>query len=246
MHKIKNINQLISTIFTESNFDSTPLEDPPAMLFKKRGIADYWIVVKSEDINSFLEMQANYYRSAKNLAENEAFDKNLSVLILFEGTKDYLDIKNNILKIEEDPYLAKKHVLFYSPNELSGLLRSINILSNANSPITRYLSQEASSSHNFKNYTTAEHTDRVRLNLIYKLFIKLPFLDLNLPQENEQEFDDLSLKIEDGLISENVYDTHEIYLSALLHQDIDEVKDMNADAILKIFKTNNEPESVDK
>lgn len=119
------MNKILSDIFKKDEFEKN--ETDSFVLFSLRNKTSYWIV---KEINSldFIQQQDELFLEAKKVVGNNPnFDKNASLLLLYkvDDTIDIVQLKEEILNIEEDPYQFKKQVLFYtedSKEELSNEL----------------------------------------------------------------------------------------------------------------------------
>ncbi|MRX72775.1 hypothetical protein GJU40_11525 [Bacillus lacus] len=146
-------------------------------------------------------------------------DKNLSFLLLLE-TESIAYSKERtryIYNIEEDPYDFKKYVLTYTKGQFEALIIQLNEMKEEPLlKILNYFLLEKKLFSSFKkkeeNRNTIENQEAVIYDLVSKLFIKLPFLSVNIKQENL-----VSLKKE---IDEKLNQTQSNIVSLMLEQYI--------------------------
>jgi len=153
----------------------------------------FWLVIDSEDLK-VLENQNQYFQACKNALESIEIDKNTSLLILFKIPEDiqFKELKEHILTIEEDPYLFKKLVLFYSENELEEL--NLQISKSAQEPLA-FIERNIIVSENFTKYKTNPAVFCWQ-SLIYRIAHKIPFIKINVEQnDNLQSLFDTNYKV---------------------------------------------------
>lgn len=147
---------------------------------------------KDIDFNSF-------YEEIKKLEEynDHRMDKNLSMLICAkrEGLEDNEEISRKIYKIEEDPYFFKKYVLTYTSQQ-ERLIRSEASLNS----IVDFLYNTLNDHEAFLSFKSNPYKESV-YNLVSKIFIKLPFLNL---KNIHREIYDLSGNINLSLDSSKI------------------------------------------
>ncbi|OXA73731.1 hypothetical protein B0A67_03390 [Flavobacterium aquidurense] len=141
----------------------------------------FWLVIEKDDLD-ILENQNQYFEACKNAIESNDIDKNTSLLILAKIPEDtqFKELKEHILTVEEDPYLFKKLVLFYSENELEEL--KFQISKSAEEPLA-FIEQNIIVSENFTKYKTNPALFCWE-SLIYRITHKIPFVKINVEQDN--------------------------------------------------------------
>ncbi|PGZ90949.1 ABC-three component system middle component 1 [Bacillus sp. AFS029533] len=110
-------------------------------------------------------------------------EKNLSLLILLEVENLALskEISSLIHDIEEDPYDFKKYMMVYTKEQVS-LLESL--LKDSGLKITSLINQILNDTSQFSKFKNNEDSNEALIyDLVSKLFIKLPFLNI----ENQQQ-----------------------------------------------------------
>ena len=82
----------------------------------------YWLVVHTDTLTPELisSLQDEYFDECKKVVDSPSFNKNTSLLILYE-TNPLEIIKGLVQLIEEDPYQFKKYVIPYTNEALSDL-----------------------------------------------------------------------------------------------------------------------------
>lgn len=141
----------------------------------------------------------SFYEEIKKLEEynDHRMDKNLSMLICAkrEGLEDNEEISRKIYKIEEDPYFFKKYVLTYTSQQ-ERLIRSEASLNS----IVDFLYNTLNDHEAFLSFKSNPYKESV-YNLVSKIFIKLPFLNL---KNIHREIYDLSGNINLSLDSSKI------------------------------------------
>ena len=112
------------------------------------------------------------------LRELPAFAKNTDVVVLFrvESLADIVDFEYEVFSLEEDTYSFKKHVLYYSQEELA-LLSKMEISS---------ISDLIKDQNKFRLYKQSPLANS-EYGIASRIFIKLPFLSIPV---DESELDD--------------------------------------------------------
>lgn len=123
----------------------------------------------------------------KELRELPAFAKNTDVVILFElnSLSDIVNYESEVFYLEEDGYSFKKHVLYYSQEELD-LLNDIEV-----NEIPNLIKDQVK----FRLYKKSPLTES-EYGIASRIFIKLPFLSVPV---DESELDDPCVLADEGL-----------------------------------------------
>ncbi|OZQ60556.1 hypothetical protein CA600_27890 [Paenibacillus sp. VTT E-133280] len=194
--------RLMQKLFEENDFGIRHFLHIPTNVFgldNPRG--SYYLAVFLEEDESYESLTADmfnsYYDVIKGLQDgyDPQMDKNLSLLICLKRKVLEPDHKLNkiIFDIEEDPYFFKKYVLTYTELQVEKILTSLSD-SGLMDYIHRILNDEAIfQSHKIRPHVESEY------NLISRLFIKLPFLDL---RKMDRELSNLRKDITDLLTPE--------------------------------------------
>jgi len=133
-----------------------------------------------------LETQQNYF----------GIEKNLSLLLIMEvdSLEFSKEIASLIYDIEEDPYYFKKYVLTYTRQQVS-LLESYKGTSEGE--VIPFLINILNNSTVFSKFKNNEESEDVIIyDLISKLFIKIPFLNI---ENNQQTITNLYEEIIKGI-----------------------------------------------
>ena len=176
------MKKIVNNIFENHGFLVRQLSEGNLYSYPKdQEKTSFWLVIDSDDLE-VLENQNNYFQACKNALESNDIDKNTSLLILAkipENTQ-FKELKEQILTIEEDPYLFKKLVLFYSENELEQL--NYQISSTTEEP-TIFIERNVIVSENFTKYKTNPSLFCWQ-SLIYRIAHKIPFVRINVEQND--------------------------------------------------------------
>jgi len=172
--------RLIENIFTENKFELRYLGPANSIILASDSKkASYYLVVflegpEFDEIN--VDQLNDYYDIVKGMEEGyePQMDKNLSMLICVNSTT--LGFANSLNKlifdIEEDPYLFKKYVLTYTNVQLEMALQG-----KKGKSIMMYLHAILNDESAFQEHKKSPDNES-EYNLVSKLFIKLPFLNL--------------------------------------------------------------------
>lgn len=141
----------------------------------EEGVAYYWLIVEVESLVTILDDQNNWFKECKSSIEHSDFDKNTSLLVLLER-KETREWKNELVRIEDDPFQFKKYIIGYTKIALEGLLEN----SDTGNPnlITKLIADEEI----FNEYKNS-YSEYSWHNLLYTISQKLPFLKLNIASE---------------------------------------------------------------
>jgi len=137
---------------------------------------DFWLVAQLDNIEGLIENQIEWLEQCKQKNNVDELEKNISMLILWNtgGVHEFSEMKKKIMPIEEDPYFFKKHVLYFSPAELSQLVEEIG---DGNS--VDFINVKVPSNNTFSTFKNNPQAQTWQ-SLLYRLAIKLPFLDIRV------------------------------------------------------------------
>jgi hypothetical protein len=150
--------------------------------FEDENKYSYWLVTETDNLEEIIEKQSEYFSLAKEVANNEWFDKNVCMIILHK-VESFDNIQNLVIEIEENPYLFKKQIILYKNTEVEKLNQTIN-------------SQEITIKDFIENKILDEETFKIHKkninnndyeSLLYRLAHKIPFIKLCIIQENGLE-----------------------------------------------------------
>ena len=120
--------------------------------------------------------QSDILNDCKIKYESNDLEKNASLLILWNttGELELLEMKKQIMPIEENPYYFKKHVLYYSPSELEEFNSKLD-----GNNINDFFSYNIANEETFRDYKENPLQGSWR-ELFYRVVIKLPFININI------------------------------------------------------------------
>lgn len=184
----------------------------------------YWLVIETDNLVEVIEKQSEYFSVAKEAAKNEWFDKNVSMLILHK-VENYDNIQNLVLEVEENPYLFKKQIILYKDTEVEKFNQAIQ---SQEKNIRGFIENKILDEETFK-----KHKENINNNdyesLLYRLAHKIPFIKLDITQENGLEAltDNNKQKIEAGSFRElnNLIDQN------FFNRSIENIEEMNSNII---------------
>lgn len=190
---------LINELFRSYDFESTSIDGGSLFFLSKsnKRIA-FWLVIQETNIDSLLQNQAELFNACKIVCHDDEFDKNVSMLILWDtGGKLVIDeMKKKIINIEENPFLFKKYVLYYSQAEYEDLNNQIK-----GAHFIDFLNAQIISSETF-SYYKENSTGQNWQSLLYRISIKMPFININvkasqglssLTENNKKELENANL-----------------------------------------------------
>jgi hypothetical protein len=186
--------------------------DYTSHLYINRESSDYFILLDKTDID-LADLEQLYIQDLNRLDEiikqsdfiNEAYEKNTTLILCIRNNTDLQDT-SIVSNIEEDKYLFKKNILFYSSSEIDEL----NTLFDG-----EYTQDKANAIMRSEDcFDTIKNNRPGGYTLLARLFIKLPFLSL---QSHQVDLENLSLIIHNEAINQNIV---ELY-NTISNTDID-------------------------
>lgn len=219
---------LINNLFNQSGLRSIELSFGTLHTYENENKHSYWLVIESVDLNNIVEKQPEYFADAKQTVNDELFDKNVNMLILYR-VDGFDNVENSLLEVEENPYLFKKQVILYSQKEVEKLLEAIDV---QDLPIKDFIEHQILQEEIFKN-----HKDSINKNeyesLLYRLAHKIPFISLNILQESGLEAltDNNRRKISNGLYSKINSSVEQNFFNRITES----IEDMSPDIIYNIL-----------
>lgn len=219
---------IINNLFSQLGLVNSELEIGSLYTFEDINKKTYWLIIETDNLNNVIENQANYFEQAKNRINNEWFDKNVNLLVLHK-VENFDNIQSSVLKIEEDPYLFKKQIILYKDTERENLNRAIEAEENT---IKDFIENKILDEAVFKI-----HKDKINNNdyesLLYRLAHKIPFIKLNIIQENGVEAltDSNTQKIESGSYGQ----LNRFIEQNLFHRNMESIEEMESDTIYDLL-----------
>ncbi|SEN91421.1 hypothetical protein SAMN05444671_2427 [Flavobacterium sp. CF108] len=170
---------IINNLFSQLGLINKELNCGVIHFFEGENKHSYWLVIETDNLKEVLQKQSEYFNSAKEIVNDEWFDKNVSMLILHK-VENFDNIQNLVLEIEENPYLFKKEIILYKEIELEKLYQA---LEEQEITIKNFIENKILDEAVFK-----AHKDNINNNnfesLLYRLAHKIPFIKLDILQEN--------------------------------------------------------------
>ena len=190
----------------------------------------YWLVVEVDILDSSLILinQDSWFDVCKDVIKDMDFDKNTSLLIINNTTASDI-IRQNIFKIEEDPFQFKKYVLTYTDESLT-ILKS-KIEEDKSEILLNLLVDE----NIFKEYKES-HQNYSWHNLLYNIAHKHPFLKINVAIN--QDLENLFAKSKSELEGKNLtvfLDSFNEFFSEEILESLDK---MNEDEVIELLNFN--------
>lgn len=207
---------LIKTIFENNeyvikgdilpNFEVIEIGFLASLENEKIGKYNYYLVIQINDLKTFHAQSEkalfkDLFNYVKSLEIYKSYvEKNLSLLILWKPTSldlEKLENKDRPLRqfisdIEENPYFFKKQVLCYTEQELK-LLQ--DRLKGSDTTIIKKLQIELNDKSGFEELKT-DKFNPTAYSLLSRVFIKLPFLEMEI---KKSQLEPLSEKINQAI-----------------------------------------------
>lgn len=223
---------MINNLFEGSEFSKINLQDSVYLFSStKENRSAYWLVLEVSSPIQALKGQANLFSQCKEAVQDKALDKNISLLILWNtgGDLNQVDMKQQIMRVEEDPYFFKKYVLYFSTEELKYLVNSLNQTS-----LHSFLHDHLTLTTTFSEYKKNPISQESWKPLLYRISIKLPFI--SVPTEESRSLDSL-FRQNDQVVLEH-RDQSLAQLDQILFQqpeilDNETIRDMDAISLLE-------------
>ena len=215
---------IINDLFHEIGLLNKELDNGVLHFFVEENKYSYWLVIETDNLTEVIEKQSDYFNIAKQSANNEWFDKNVSLIILHK-VENFNNIQNLVLEVEENPYFFKKQIILYKDTEVEKFNQAID---SQEQSIKNFIENKILEEETFKN-----HKENINNNdyesFLYRLAHKIPFIKLNIIQENGLEAltDKNRQKIETGSFDElnNLIDQN------FFNRSVENIDEMNSDII---------------
>lgn len=225
------MKSIINNLFNYHDF--TKVDFGFGSLFFKDVESDiryYWLVVEVEilDSNLILINQDSWFDECKDLIKDKDFDKNTSLLIINNTTATDI-VKQNIFKIEEDPFQFKKYVLTYTDDSFVNLKSKIE---EDNSEKLLNLLVDESVFNEYKE----SHQSYSWHNLLYNIAHKLPFLKINVAIN--QNLENLFTKSNNELERKNLTVFFDSFNQVFSDEILESFEEMNEDEVIELLNFN--------
>lgn len=168
---------MINELFKSYNYIANNVGD--GLLFaadKSSAKTAFWLVIQEGSLASLVDRQSELFDACKQDSQNSALDKNISMLVLWEtgGDLDLGEMKKMVMSVEEDPFFFKKHVLYYSSQEIDSLKAVMG-----NESLHNLLQKNIASQDVFAKYKEDPLSQEWQ-PLLYRIAIKIPFIDIDI------------------------------------------------------------------
>ena len=215
---------IINNLFHQIGLISKELNFGELHFFENENKYSYWLVIETENLTEVIDKQSDYFNIAKEVANNEWFDKNVSMIIIHK-VENFNNIQNLVLDVEENPYLFKKQIILYKDTEVEKFNQA---LESQQQTIKGFIENKILEEETFK-----KHKENINNNdyesLLYRLAHKIPLIKLSIIQQNGLDAltDNNRQKIEIGSFGE---------LNNLIHQNffnrsVANIDEMDSDII---------------
>ncbi|WP_288436955.1 ABC-three component system middle component 1 [uncultured Chryseobacterium sp.] len=171
---------IINNLLLQLELLSTPLEFGLLYSFKDSTKKSYWLVTEEENLTTVIDKQTDYFEHCRGILNNEWFDKNANLLILHKVDEINEKIHQQVLKVEEDPYLFKKQVLLYKDEEVEKLTE---ILNTENITLKEFLDLNLLTDKVYEIHKNQINNNNWE-SLIYRIAQKIPIIRLNISRSN--------------------------------------------------------------
>lgn len=222
---------IIESLFKSHQFERVEFSFG-SLFFKniENDIRYYWLVIEVEILDSFLILNSQdfWFDECNDLIKDKDFGKNTSLLIINNSTTSDVE-RQNIFKIEEDPFQFKKYVLTYTDDSLVILKSKIeedNSERLLNLLVDEKIFNEYKESH--QNYSWH--------NLLYNIAHKLPFLKINVAIN--QNLENLFSKSKDEFERKNLTGFLDSFDQVFTEEILENFDKMNEDEVIELLNFN--------
>ncbi|MGA9212025.1 ABC-three component system middle component 1 [Kaistella sp.] len=220
------MESIINSLFEEVGLEAQLTEFGKVYYFGNANQFSFWLVIETTDLSSIIENQSKFFTVSKELLKNEWFDKNANLLILCKSSLESPLDKNQLIDIEENPFLFKKQILFYTENEKQKLLEAITA---SNLTTKKFFEQKLLSNSIFEQHKTNLNNNAFE-SLLYRVAHKVPFLNIKVIQK-----DGLSALTEKNNIdvekNSQLKELDDLISEMILDKKFDEVSAISAEAV---------------
>lgn len=220
------MESIINSLFEEIGLEAQLTEFGKVYYFRDANQFSFWLVIETANLNTIIENQSNFFTVSKELLKNEWFDKNANLLILCKSSSELPLDKNLLIDIEENPYLFKKQILYYTENENQKLLEAI-----ATSTLTtkKFFEKKLLSNTIFEQHKTNLNNNAFE-SLLYRVAHKVPFLNIKVEQK-----DGLSALTENNKMevakNSQLKELDDLISELILDKKFDEVSNISTEAV---------------
>ena len=219
------MKSIIKELFAESIFEAIPGKSGTLYFQNNK---TYWFVIEIDNPVEVLTNQDVYFKECQQLISTSDIDKNLSLLVLMKiADNTALNfLQSKFHNIEEDPYLFKKYVLYYTESEVRDFKDNFT-----DGIILNLLKKKAAEQENFHNYKTSS-SELVWTSLMYRLLHKLPFIQIEVESiAGTSIFETNNM----NLSQKQLLDKNDLVLSKIMNLSEQELKSKSANEIFNLF-----------
>jgi len=218
------IIDLIHQALDAHDFSKVHENDTTSFYVREKGTAIRFAVLhkldnllKPGDLNATINQSAPVIFTA-----DPAFKKNCDLICIHHLDKlaEFKKYEEQIFEIEEDPHFYKKYVLYYSDTEVEAI-KGLNFTK---------LNELISDKKQFDVYKK-EPTSATKYSAAAKIFIKLPFLTLDI---NKVELVPLRLQIEEAVAEAELTKTYETIQKHCQLNSEDLIKELISDELANL------------
>lgn len=188
----------------------------------------FWFVTDT-DLMRILKDQGEFYQQCKELTTDKALNKNCNLLILHKIQDEFRETsRRELLKIEEDPYHFRKYVLYYTETELDELR---NLL--GEQKLLPYIRENVVNTETFEKFKN-KLEKYSGLSLMYRIFIKLPFLNIESNYSNGLK--NLGKVIGKSIENINATIVHNRLFNNFNNYSTEDISNMDPEEVLSILE----------
>lgn len=218
----------IRAIFLELKFEEHTSANGTFYISGDKNKKTFWFVTDT-DLMSILINQGEFYQQCKEMTTDKALNKNCNLLILHQIQDEFTETsRRELLKIEEDPYHFRKYVLYYTETELDELR---NLL--GEQKLLPYIRENVVNTEIFEQFkkNSKEYSG---LSLMYRIFIKLPFL--NMKSNDSNELENLGKVIGKSIEIINATIVHNRLFNNFNNYSVEDISNMDPEKVLSILE----------
>ncbi|MHC5311019.1 ABC-three component system middle component 1 [Myroides sp. LJL116] len=215
----------------KSNDDKTvekDLELCTAFSFKENDKKSYWLILETYKLEDIIANQAIYFEEAKKILNNDWFDKNANLLIIYK-VKSFEGVQKKVMEIEENPYLFKKQVILYKESEYEHLN---NALKTEGTNIANFIESKILDESIFKIHKESLNNNSYE-SLLYRLAFKIPVIKLIIVQEDNLEA--LNETNKEKVFASSLGDINDVIEHNIFNLGIDDIKQKDSDSIYELL-----------
>lgn len=165
------MKDLVASLFSSNGYIAFNGEGFDFFAPKETSSQTYWLVVEATPQQIFNNQPA-WLTECQKLYRHESVQKNTNLICLWQVENISPAVISQVHEAEEDLFFFKKHIVYYTPNELSSLNK---MLGDGN--FSEAIQSALNSSTVFSEYKNFLGTGAWQ-ELVFRLVIKLGFIDI--------------------------------------------------------------------